>query len=135
MKKIIYLCLLLIYCCEAQPNRPLTAIDKMERISKIPLSINTPSPNPTISAEPNIVKVVFKGQISDFETRLPLANVNLTIDNVKSQTDINGKFLIPDFSTGSHEFIAIKEGYMDYISTMNIKSDFGSVYIFMKKKI
>lgn len=152
MKNFICLALLFICACEAQPNRPLTAIDKIDRVNNYkPVSplpnnnqnpssapvANNPTPAPTASpfvADPNATKVLFKGQIFDIQTKAPLGDVTLNIDNTKYQTDNEGKFSIPDFPIGIHEFIASKDGYIDYLSSMDIKYDFGSAYIYMRKK-
>lgn len=153
---ILFISLFLLYSCEAQPNRPLTAIDKVEKINNYKPGVNqnannpdtttnTPSGNtpstlpsqspPPYIADPNSTKVLFKGQIFDIETSKPLEKVTLTIDKIKKyETDNEGNFSIPDFPIGPHEVVISKEGYIDYISNMNIKYDFGTVYFYMRKK-
>jgi hypothetical protein len=144
MSKIfLTIVLLFMYSCELQPNRPLIALDRINKLKIKPS--NSPTPEPIISTTPSynnkpventdISKIIFKGQIFDIKTNKPLEMVNISINNLKIQTDINGNFSVPDLPIGIYEFIATKDGYLDYLSDITLNKDFGRILIYMRRKL
>lgn len=153
MKKFLpVLFILFVYSCEAQPNRPITAIDRIDNLnSPKPSASVTASPNPSSSPSNSLViptpapsnnpnsdntqKVVFKGRVGDIADNKPLEGVKITISTYSVVTDADGLFVIPDFPLGLYDFVASKEGYIDFIhEQFELKKDFGRLEIYMRKK-
>ena len=62
------------------------------------------------------------GNIKDNRTNIPLANVSVTIAGVTDLTDANGFYNISIFE-GTYNFVAVKSGYENYISEVNITAN------------
>lgn len=143
MKKLlICIALLTAVSCEAQPNRPITVIDRIDRLNKTPVSnanpniVMNPVVIPTAVANPNRTKVIFRGEVFDSQDRKPIANAKVSIGEYIASTDANGFFSIKDVPIGKYVFLVVKEDYIDFLDdTFELKETFGRASTYMKKKI
>lgn len=124
MKKLLIATILFsIAACEAQPNRPITLIDRIDRI-------NNATPAPVVEK----ASIIFKGQILDGENKTPIADAKISLGQFKAVSDASGYFSISDVPTGIYILLVTKEGYLDSINDgLELKSDFGRIETFMEK--
>ena len=124
MKKLLIATILFsVAACEAQPNRPITLIDRIDRI-------NNATPAPVIEK----TNIVFKGQILDVADETPIAYAKISLGQFKAVSDASGYFSISDVPTGIYILLITKEGYLDEINDrLELKSDFGRIETFMEK--
>lgn len=124
MKKLLIATILFsIFACEAQLNRPVTLIDRIDRI-------NNATSAPVIEK----TNILFKGQVLDIADKRPIADAKISLGQFKTVSDASGYFSISDVPTGKYIFLVTKEGYLDEISdSLELKSDFGRIETFMEK--
>ena len=59
------------------------------------------------------------GTVRDNETNLPIENISVTIAGITASTDSNGFYNI-SMIEGMHNIVAVKQGYNNYISEVNV---------------
>lgn len=131
------LSLIFLMSCGEQPNRPVNLIDRVDSIYQSPSPDSAIKPSVIPSTSPvdnkNIIKVVFKGTVSNIVDKKPIEGAKVQLGTFSAITDASGNFSVNDVPIGIYYFTITKEGFIQYIDdTMEIKANFGKTESYLQ---